>query len=76
MYRKINITLPEQTAYLVEQMIKKGNTSKFVEDAIEYYIEHLEKIRLRKQLKQGAVRRAERDLKFSQEWNELEDNAW
>jgi len=72
MYRKINITLPEQTAYLVEQMIKKGNTSKFVEDAIE----HLEKIRLRKQLKPGAVRRAERDLKFSQEWNELEDNAW
>lgn len=76
MYQKINITLPEQTAYLLEQMTDKENRNKFVEDAVKYYIEYTGKIRLREQLKEGAVRRAERDLKLSQEWNDLEDNTW
>ncbi len=76
MYQKINITLPEQTAHLVEQMISKENRSRFVEDAVKYYMEHIGKIKLHEQLKQGAIKRAERDLKLSQEWNELEDSVW
>jgi CopG family transcriptional regulator / antitoxin EndoAI len=76
MYREINITLPEQTAHLVEQMIAKKNISRFVEDAIKYYMKHIGTIKLHEQLKQGAIKRAERDLKLSQEWNELEDNRW
>jgi hypothetical protein len=29
---------------------------------------------LREQIKQGVLKRAERDLKISQEWNSLEDS--
>ena len=76
MYQEINIALPEQTVILIEQMTDKRNISRFVEDAVKYYIEHAGKIRLREQLKQGAVKRAERDLKLSQEWNGLEDSGW
>ncbi|OQX04919.1 MAG: hypothetical protein BWK80_52960 [Desulfobacteraceae bacterium IS3] len=76
MYQEINIALPEQTVNLIEQMTDKRNISRFVEDAVKYYIEHAGKIRLREQLKQGAVKRAERDLKLSQEWNGLEDSGW
>lgn len=76
MYQEINITLPEQTVNLIEQMTDKRNISRFVEDAVKYYIEHAGKIRLREQLKQGAAKRAERDLKLSQEWNGLEDSGW
>jgi CopG family transcriptional regulator/antitoxin EndoAI len=72
---KINITLPEQTVNLIEQMSDKGNISRFVEDAVKYYIEHAGKTRLYEQLKQGAVKRAERDLKLSQEWNSLDFQA-
>ncbi len=76
MYQKISITLPEQTAYLIEQMTDEMNRSRFVEDAVKYYIEHVGKIRIREHLKQGAVRRAERDLRITREWNDLEDNTW
>ncbi len=76
MYQKINITLPEQTAYLIEHLTDNANRSSFVEDAVKYYIEHVEKIRIREQLKQGAIRRAERDLRLSREWDEMEDNTW
>jgi len=77
MYQKINIILSEHTAQLIEQMTDKRNINRFVEDAVKYYMEHAGKIRLREQLKQGAVKRAERDLKISQEWDGLEeDNGW
>ncbi len=62
---------------LTRTSLRTPNISIFVEDALKkYYVEHVEKISLREQLKQGAVKRAERDLKLSQEWNELEDKAW
>jgi len=76
MYQEIHIVLPEQTAYMLEQMADKRSISGFVEDAVKYYMEHAGKKRLREHLKQGAVKRAERDLKLSQEWNSLEDSEW
>jgi len=71
MYQELTIALPEQTAHLIELMTDKRNISRFVEDAVNYYIKHAGKEELREQLKQGAVKRAERDLKLSQEWNSL-----
>ncbi len=76
MYQKINITLTEQTAHLIEQMADKRSISSFVEDAVTYYMEHAGKIWLREQMKQGALKRAERDLKLSREWDDLEDSTW
>ncbi|MCP4352515.1 MAG: hypothetical protein GY795_44215 [Desulfobacterales bacterium] len=76
MYQKINITLPEQTVNLIEQMTTERNISQFIDEAVKYYIEQVGKISLREQLKNGAIKRAERDLKLSQEWNELEEESW
>ncbi len=50
-------------------MADKRSISEFVEDAVKYYMEHAGKKRLREHLKQGALNRAERDLKLSQEWD-------
>lgn len=76
MYQKINITLPEQIAHLIEEMEDEKSISQFVEDAVIYYMEHTGKLTLREQMKQGALKRAERDLKLSREWNCLEDTTW
>jgi len=76
MYQKINITLPEQIARHIEQMADEKSISRFVEDAVIYYMEHTGKITLREQMKQGALKRAERDLKLSHEWDSLEDSIW
>jgi CopG family transcriptional regulator/antitoxin EndoAI len=62
---------------LTRTSLRTPNISIFVEDAIKKYdVKQVGKISLREQLKQGAVKRAERDLKLSQEWNELKDKAW
>ncbi|MBF0200669.1 MAG: hypothetical protein HQK66_05045 [Desulfamplus sp.] len=75
MYQTINITIPEQTAHLIEQIADKKSISNFVEDAVKYYMDHAGKITLREQIKQGALQRAERDLKLTQEWNSLEGSS-
>ena len=75
MHQKINIPLPEQIAHYIEQLTDEKNISRFVEDAVIYYMEHTGKITLREQIKQGALKRAERDLKLSQEWNSLEESV-
>jgi CopG family transcriptional regulator / antitoxin EndoAI len=76
MYQKINIILPEQTVLLIEKITDKAGRSTFVEDAVKYYVEHVGKDRIREQLKLGGFKRAQRDLKLSEEWNTLEDNIW
>ncbi len=74
MHQKINITLPEHIAHLIEQMADEKSISRFIEGAVIYYMKHTGKITLRKQMKQGALKRAQRDLKLSHEWNSLEDS--
>lgn len=76
MYHKMNITLSDHTAYLLEQLTDRMSRKRFIEDAVKYYIDHIGKSKIREQLKQGAMERAERDLKLSQEWDNLEDKIW
>jgi len=75
MHQKINIALPEQIADTIEQLADENNISRFIVDAVMYYMEHTGKTTLREQVKQGALKRAERDLNLSHEWNRLGDSA-
>ncbi|CAK8720350.1 MAG: CopG family transcriptional regulator [Candidatus Electronema aureum] len=76
MYHKMNITLSDQTAHLLEQLTDRMSKKRFIEDAVKYYIDHIGKSKIREQLKQGAMERAGRDLKLSHEWDSLEDKIW
>ena len=76
MYQKINITLSDQTAHLLEQLTEKISRKRFIEEAEKYYIDYVGKITIREQLKHGATKRAERDLQLSKEWDDLEDKIW
>ncbi len=76
MYQRINITLPEETLGLVDQIAEKGDRSRFINQAIRYYVEAMSKAKLKKLLKEGAIDRAERDLQLVEEWISLEEEAW
>lgn len=39
MHRHINITLPDETIELIDQVIKKGDRSRFINEAVQYYID-------------------------------------
>ncbi|KAM3093613.1 hypothetical protein ACKFKF_29075 [Phormidesmis sp. 146-12] len=76
MDRSLNITLPEETVQLIDQLTQKGDLSQFINQAVNYYIHEKSKATLRKQLQEGAIRRADRDLNLTEEWFALEEEPW
>lgn len=76
MHRRINITLPGETIQLINQIVPKGDRSRFINEAVKYYIVQTHKVKLKQQLKEGAIRRAERDLNLAGAWFGLEEEAW
>ena len=76
MYSRINITLPEETIRLIDRVCKKGNRSRLIDKAVKRYVTDARRANLRKLLKEGALRRAERDLRLAEESFFLEEEAW
>ncbi|AUT02502.1 hypothetical protein CLI64_20075 [Nostoc sp. CENA543] len=84
MYQNINISLPEETIELIDQILEKDDPtgeklhqrSQLINEAIQYYLAEKTLTKLEEQLKAGAIQRAERDLGLVSEWYDLEEEAW
>jgi CopG family transcriptional regulator / antitoxin EndoAI len=76
MHRRINITLPEETVQLIDRVSDKGDRSRLINEAVRRYVTYARRATLRKRLKKGALRRAERDLRLAEESFFLEEEAW
>ncbi|MCI0661708.1 MAG: ribbon-helix-helix domain-containing protein [Acidobacteria bacterium] len=76
MYQRINITLPEETLGLIDRIAERGDRSRFIDHAIRHYVRTIGNAKLKKLLKEGAIARAERDLRLAEEWFTLEDEVW
>jgi CopG family transcriptional regulator/antitoxin EndoAI len=76
MHRRINISLPEETLALIDRVAKQGDRSRFIDEAIKHYVQEVGRSKLRKQLQEGALRRAKRDLALAEEWFGLDEEVW
>ena len=76
LHRRINITLPEETIRLIDRVARKGDRSFLISEAVRHYVASIGKARLRRLLKEGALRHAERDLKIVEEWSSLDEEPW
>jgi CopG family transcriptional regulator / antitoxin EndoAI len=76
MRKRVNITLPEETLELIDRVTEHGDRSRFIDEAVKHYVEQRGRTNLRKQLKEGAIRRAQRDLALAEEWFTLDEEAW
>ena len=76
MYRRINITLPEETVRLIDRVSGKGDRSRLIDTAVKRFVASARRAKLRKRLKEGALTRAERDLRLAQESFFLDEEAW
>jgi CopG family transcriptional regulator/antitoxin EndoAI len=74
--QRINISLPEETLRLLDRVAAKGDRSRLIDQAIRFYIDEKGRAELKKQVKEGALRRAERDLSLTEEWFPLEEELW
>jgi CopG family transcriptional regulator / antitoxin EndoAI len=76
MRRRINITLAEETVRLIDRVAAKGDRSRFIAEAVTHYVSVAGRAQLRKRLKDGALRRADRDRRLVADWFLLEEEAW
>lgn len=76
MHRRVNVTLPEETIRLIDRVAEKGDRSRFIDEAVRQFVGARRRASLKKQLKEGALRRAERDLGLASEWFALEEETW
>jgi CopG family transcriptional regulator/antitoxin EndoAI len=75
-YRRLNITLPQETVQLIDRVTAKANRSRFINDAVRHYVGSVGRKQLRERIRQGAVRHAERDLSMVEEWFAADAEAW
>ena len=76
MSKRINIMLPDQTVKVLDKVAVKGDRSRFISQAVLYYVQARSKANLRERLKQGALANAKLDLEISGEWFPVEQEAW
>ncbi|HLC40312.1 MAG TPA: hypothetical protein VJO34_01645 [Methylomirabilota bacterium] len=75
MHRRLNITLSDETVRLLDRAVPKGDRSRLIAET-RYYMRETSRATLRKRLREGAMRRAERDRKLAGDWFGLEEEAW
>jgi CopG family transcriptional regulator/antitoxin EndoAI len=75
MTKRLNITLPERTVALMDRVAGKGQRSRLIDVAVHRYVEEESRTNLRKQLREGAQVRAERDLHMAEEWFALDEEV-
>jgi len=76
MRKRINISLPEETIELIDRMTEQGDRSRLIDEAVRRYIQETGRANLRTRLKEGAIRRAERDLQVTEEWFSVDEDVW
>jgi CopG family transcriptional regulator/antitoxin EndoAI len=76
MHRRLNITLPEEMIRLSDRVAAKGDRSRFIAEAVRHYVGARSRTKLRRRLREGAARRAERDLQLVSDWFSLDEQAW
>lgn len=75
-HRRLNITLPEKTLQLLDRVASKADRNRFIAEAVSFFVQAKGRAPLRKRLREGAIRRADRDRQIAGEWLALDEEAW
>ena len=67
-YQRVDVTLPKETVRLLEKIAKKGDRSRLVDQAIRFFVKEMSRANLKKQVREGAIVNASRDLNLAEEW--------
>lgn len=75
-HKRVNITLPKETLGLIDELTKKGERSRFLDEAVRFYVCRQGRSKLRRLMRAGAVKRAKRDLELAGDWFNVEEEIW
>ena len=73
---KVTLTLPSEVMDAVREQAEPRGYSKFIAEAVTYYIQEQRRAALRERLVAGYQADAERDQALAEEWRHAEEKVW
>jgi len=73
---KVTLTLPKSLMNTVREIAPQRGISRFVSEAIEYFVAARRRQALRERLKAGYLADAALDQEMAEEWRPLEEKTW
>ena len=73
MKRRISISVTDEFIRILDRL--GSDRSRTIDEAVRFYSRTVAK-KLRRRIKEGALRRAEDDLRIAADWLPLENEAW
>ena len=73
---KVTLTLPSEVMDAVREEAEPRGYSKFIAEAVTYYIQEQRRSALRERLIAGYRGSAERDQALAGEWHHAEEDVW
>ena len=73
---KVTLTIPHEVMQSVREMSPARGQSKFITEAIQYFIDMKKRKELREELIAGYQATAEESLALTKEWEPVDDEAW
>ena len=74
--KRINISLPSATVEKIDALTEPGDRSRFIDQAVHYYVDAVGRKQLHAALKEGAVRNSARDNAVASEWFRIDESVW
>ena len=71
-YKRVNITLPAQTLKRLRHVSPERSRSRFIAEAIDFYLKEKQRSEVRVLLQDGALQRAKRDRTLAENWFTLD----
>ena len=73
---KVTLTLPSDVMDAVREEAEPRGYSKFIAEAVAYYIQEKRRLALRERLIAGYQASAEQDQALAEEWRHAEEEVW
>ena len=73
---KVTVTLPSEVMDAIREEAEPRGYSKFIAEAVTYYIQEQRRSALRERLIAGYRASAERDQALAEEWRHAEEEVW
>lgn len=74
--QRVNITLPSEMLLEVDSVARKGGRSRFIKQALDFYIQKMKQMELKAALKEESVARFEENKVLAEDWSFIENEAW
>ena len=76
MSKRINIVLPETTIQTIDRIVKPGQRSRFINQAVDHYVANRSAEALRAKLERAAIRDRDLDREVAADWFAVDQESW